>query len=826
MARKTFKWYGTQQRFGNTRRKKVPARRRNNVGRSVDLGLEQLEPRWVLASPGSLDITFDLDGLVAGEFGITADVRMNAMAVQNDGKIVVAGTIATAADPTEDIVVARFNTDGSLDLTFGDNDSLGGYTTFNFATVDFAGQQSFAYDVAIDSSGNIIVVGQGRASLATLAGFAIAELGSDGELVAGFGMGGKVITTFAAGASAEARGVALQSDGQIVVAGTELKSSATPTRNDFAVARYNTDGTLDTSFDIDGKLVTDFNGRNDNAWDVVIQTVGAFEKILVVGDADRTGSAVNDFAMARYNPDGSLDTAIDTFDVVEFGVAGKLTSVVGTGTLAQQNSAIASVALDSAGRIIVGGTVGDLSASTDMIIARYNASGLLDSATFNPLPVGVTIAGTRRVDFALMDTAFGLVVQPDGQYIIAGETRTGTATPSSSFRFALARINGLDGSLDSTFGTGGLVQTPAFPDGGGPDPPFEPAEPDFVRLAAIALQPDGKLVAAGWQDLETTDPDYLLARYETGLIVSSISGPASINEADTYTLTLSSGDPTTSQWTINWGDGTQIVAGNPTSVTHVYADGLNNYTISATVTISTGTFAVGNTVAVGVLNVAPTLAIGGASSENEGALYTLSLSSSDPGADTISSWTIDWGDGIEVVSGNPASATHTYADGTTNYTISATATDEDGTYAAANTVAVMVLNVAPTLAISGASSENEGSLYTLSLSSSDPGADTISSWTIDWGDGIEVVSGNPASATHTYADGTTNYTISCDGHRRRRHVRRRQHGRRHGAQRRADVGDQRRVERKRRLAVHVEFVVLGSGRRHDQQLDDRLGRRH
>ncbi len=205
------------------------------------------------------------------------------------------------------------------------------------------------------------------------------------------------------------------------------------------------------------------------------------------------------------------------------------------------------------------------------------------------------------------------------------------------------------------------------------------------------------------------------------------------------------------------------MSGNPASATHTYADGTTNYTISATATDEDGTYAAANTVAVMVLNVAPTLAISGASSENEGSLYTLSLSSSDPGADTISSWTIDWGDGIEVVSGNPASATHTYVDGTTNYTISATATDEDGTYAAANTVAVMVLNVAPTLAISGASSENEGSLYTLSLSSSDPGADTISSWTIDWGDGIEVVSGNPASATHVYADGNvgSNYTITA-----------------------------------------------------------------
>src|SRR4029077_19044788 len=117
------------------------------------------------------------------------------------------------------------------------------------------------------------------------------------------------------------------------------------------------------------------------------------------------------------------------------------------------------------------------------------------------------------------------------------------------------------------------------------------------------------------------------------------------------------------------------------------------------------------------------------------------LSKSDPGADTISQWTINWGDSTQVVSGNPSSATHTYADGNAAYSISATATDEDGTFSS-NTVSVSVHDVAPTLAISGAASVDEGSSYTLNLSSSDAGADTITQWTIDWGDTTEVVSGN------------------------------------------------------------------------------------
>jgi Ca2+-binding RTX toxin-like protein len=94
-----------------------------------------------------------------------------------------------------------------------------------------------------------------------------------------------------------------------------------------------------------------------------------------------------------------------------------------------------------------------------------------------------------------------------------------------------------------------------------------------------------------------------------------------------------------------------------------------------------------------VNNVAPTLTLGGSSSVNAGATYTLNLSSSDPGDDTVQNWTINWGDGTSsTVNGDPSSATHVYANGG-NFTISATATDEDGTFTAGNTVAVNVSQV-------------------------------------------------------------------------------------------------------------------------------------
>jgi Ca2+-binding RTX toxin-like protein len=178
-------------------------------------------------------------------------------------------------------------------------------------------------------------------------------------------------------------------------------------------------------------------------------------------------------------------------------------------------------------------------------------------------------------------------------------------------------------------------------------------------------------------------------------------------------------------------------------VSHTYADGGNPSTartITATASDEDGTFN-SNSLGITVDNVAPTLTIAGASTVNEGSSYTLSLSSSDPGADTITSWTINWGDGnTETVSGNPSSATHIYADGgnpSTARTITATATDEDGTYAS-NSVGVSVLNVAPTASAGGPYQTFDDTPIVLTASGSDPAgaADPLSYlWDLD-GDNV------------------------------------------------------------------------------------------
>ena len=158
------------------------------------------------------------------------------------------------------------------------------------------------------------------------------------------------------------------------------------------------------------------------------------------------------------------------------------------------------------------------------------------------------------------------------------------------------------------------------------------------------------------------------------------------------------------------------------------------YLITARATDEDGTYR-SNSLAVTVDDVAPSLTISGAASVDEGRLYTLNLSANDAGDDEIASWTIDWGDGTvpEIVDGSPSAVTHVYADGAGAYVVSATASDEDGTYNA-NTLAVAVNNVAPEVALDGDATGARGQARGFAGTFSDPGADT---WTavVNYGDG-------------------------------------------------------------------------------------------
>jgi uncharacterized delta-60 repeat protein len=329
---------------------------------------------------GSLDGTFGIDGRVRTDFFGLDDVA-NAVALQPDGKIIVAGTARVGFDLR--IALARYNLDGSLDSTF----DLDGKAV----TVEATG---VAYGVAVQLDGKILVAGSN---------FALVRFKADGSLDATFGKGGEVaIRGFGATA------LTLQPDGKIVVAGSINTESGTG--DDFAVVRLNVDGSLDKAFDSSGMATTDFFGSGDVAWAVTLQPDG---KIVVGGYAANPLSAGPLFAVARYNPDGSLDA---TFD----GDGRTTTDLPGF------DEVVFGVAVQPDGKILVAGRAFGR-AGYDFALVRYTSVGAED-ASFGT-------SGRVTTDFfGRNDGIRGIVVQPDGKIVAAGG-----AQDETTGYFAVAR---------------------------------------------------------------------------------------------------------------------------------------------------------------------------------------------------------------------------------------------------------------------------------------------------------------------------------------------------------------------------------------------------
>ena len=279
--------------------------------------------------------------------------------------------------------------------------------------------------------------------------------------------------------------------------------------------------------------------------------------------------------------------------------------------------------------------------------------------------------------------------------------------------------------------------------------------------------------------VSVVDEDGTFAAGSTGVAVTQPSatlsleaGPnASLAEGSTFTrsITFSDGEDNGAPgwaYSIDYGDGT-VVTGTTLvrnlDLSHLYADGNASHTVTVSLTDGVGESA-SDSFTVTVDNVAPTAAVTGANSVDEGQTYTLNVAAvADPGADTRTGYTIAWGDG-STETFTPAqwaaaagSFTHTYADGSLAASIVVSATDEDGTFVL-GTKNVSVNNVAPGLSISGAASTLEGAVYTLAIAGSDVAADVLS-YSIDWGDGsaLQTLSAAQLAAlggnvTHTFAD--------------------------------------------------------------------------
>lgn len=345
-------------------------------------------------------------------------------------------------------------------------------------TTDFGGTEE-ARDLAFQQDGKIVVAGNIQGGTATLTDFSLARYNPDGSLDTSFDGDGELITDFGGG-NEFLRTVTVQRDGKIMAAG-ETSSSTSPIA--LAIARYNPDGSLDTSFDGDGKLTAGFFG--DQIYDVAFQQDG---KVVVAGNAFNLATGGSDFALARYNPDGSLDTTFDG--------DGKLTTDFGE---TSRDYAYA-LAMQQDGKIVAAGAAAPDpdQLSSDFGVARYNPDGSLDTSFSADGKVATDFYGSN-------DGATDLAVGQDGKMVVVGNAIDLAAGGNSDF--GVARYNP-DGSLDTSFGGDGRITTD-----------FGCANGCNDRANALGLQSDGKIVAAG--DTNHPSYDFALARYSSENSVSS-----------------------------------------------------------------------------------------------------------------------------------------------------------------------------------------------------------------------------------------------------------------------------------------------------------------
>jgi uncharacterized delta-60 repeat protein len=362
-------------------------------------------PAAAESAGGDLDPTFGSGGLVTTDFAARGDFGL-AVALQSDGKLVVAGNSSRTDVFNVDFAVARYNADGSLDPTFGSGGEV---------LTDFGTRIDAAFDVAVQPDGKIVAVGNSASD------FAVARYNADGSLDASFGRGGLVVTDF--GSSEQATGVALQPDGKLVVVGFD--------GSDFVVLRYNADGSLDSTFGSGGRVATDLGGSaGDGAFDVAVGPGGT----ITVGGGTGFFPSTGDFALARYNADGSLDTS--------FGTGGKVTTDFGGADRAFAIGVAADGVVTAAGGTTTGTGTGDFA------LARYRPDGTLDSSFGAGGKVTTAFAAGND------DTAFGLILAPDGSATAVG----GSGSFATGSTFALAQFTSA-GALDSAFGSGGKVTT-------------------------------------------------------------------------------------------------------------------------------------------------------------------------------------------------------------------------------------------------------------------------------------------------------------------------------------------------------------------------------
>lgn len=344
-------------------------------------------------SDGTLDTSFDFDGIVSTDFGSNGDDEGKSVAIQSDGKIVVAGISSNGFH--WGFALIRYNSDGSPDNNFG----TGGKVTTLIGNSD-----AFAQSVVLQNDGKIVVAGY--ISDGSLYNFALVRYNSNGSLDSSFGLDGKITTDFGNNGDLAFSSV-IQSDGKILVAGYTIIGA----KYDLALARYTPDGSLDNTFSSDGKITTAIGSATDRGYSVAVQRDG---KIVVAGKSFN-GSDDN-FVLVRYNTDGTLDNTFDS--------DGKVSTAIGS-TSDDGNS----VAIQDDGKIVVAGAATINGTDKNFTLVRYNTDGTLDN----------TFDAEGKVTMAIGDTdsrANSVVIQRDGKIVVAGVNWNG-----ADYDVAIARFN-------------------------------------------------------------------------------------------------------------------------------------------------------------------------------------------------------------------------------------------------------------------------------------------------------------------------------------------------------------------------------------------------
>ena len=395
-------------------------------------------------------------GIVTTDFG-GSDFG-SSIVLQSDGKIIVAGESSGGGDGG--FAVVRYNADGSLDTTFDGDGKV---------STDFGGLE-YATSAALQSDGKIVVAGYNGISSSGGGDFAVVRYNTNGSLDTTFDGDGRVTTDL--GGWDKAESVKIESDGKIVIAGyTGISSSG---GGDYAVVRYNSNGTLDTSFGANGngKVINNV-GTEDYVHSLIVQSD---HKIVVIGESGISSSGGSDFALVRYNADGSLDTT--------FGVGGKVTTDFRFGDF------VGGAAIQPDGKIVVVGAsyyLADMAVSggQDFVIVRYNSNGTLDTS--------FDFDGKIVADFGGSDSAHGVTLQSDGKIVVTGSTSP--AGGSGSGEVIVVRYN-TNGTLDTTFSGDGIIKT---------------AVGDESEGKSVVVQSDGKILVAG-ASASNGNPDFLLVR--------------------------------------------------------------------------------------------------------------------------------------------------------------------------------------------------------------------------------------------------------------------------------------------------------------------------